>query len=398
MLHSFFRYLQGYLRIKIIGYSPERFVNLCKNRSIDIWGLGYTLHSYEMYIKVKDFKKLKPILKKTSTKVSIVERCGLPFFFHHYRKRKCFFAGIVICLSLIYFMTFFIWRIDLKGNQMITDEVLIEYLESTHVYHGMLRKKVDCEQIVKDIRKHFDDIIWVSASLDGTCLSVHVKENTDTFHSTQEEETAGDIIADKAGIVVSIVTRSGVPKVAVGDEVQMGDLLVSGTMEVLNDAKEVASTYYVNADADIVLETAVHYEDQISKQYQKKEYTDKKRYIWFVDAKDYHFGFGIPQNSFSYAEQHTVKQQLQINEHFYLPISIGRKKILEYEWKTLVYSESEMANLLNERFETYCKNLEKNAIILEKHLQITQEQDGAKATATLMLQETAGINRKIVDF
>lgn len=29
MLISFFRYLKGYVRIRLSGYSPERFLNLC---------------------------------------------------------------------------------------------------------------------------------------------------------------------------------------------------------------------------------------------------------------------------------------------------------------------------------------------------------------------------------
>ena len=152
MLISLLRYIQGYLKIRVTGYSPERFLNLCKNKKIDVWGLEAGHNAYDMYIKVSGFRKLKPILRKTQTKVSILERYGLPFFFYHYRKRKLFFSGIFTCLIIIYSMTFFIWNIDLEGNQTITDNVLMEYLKSEKIYHGMSKKKVDCEQISKDMR------------------------------------------------------------------------------------------------------------------------------------------------------------------------------------------------------------------------------------------------------
>lgn len=91
MLNTIIRYIQGYLLIQVTGYSPERFLNLCSRKQIYLWGLEPKENSYEMFITIRGFRKLKPILKKTRTKVTILNRLGLPFFFHKYRKRKVFF-------------------------------------------------------------------------------------------------------------------------------------------------------------------------------------------------------------------------------------------------------------------------------------------------------------------
>lgn len=399
MLISLLRYIQGYLKIRVTGYSPERFLNLCKNKKISIWGLESGHNAYDMYIKVNGFRKLKPILKKTQTKVTILERFGLPFFFHQYRKRKLFFAGTIFCLLIIYSMTFFIWNIDLEGNQTITDDVLIEYLESEKIYHGMAKHKVDCEQIVKDIRKNFDEIIWVSASVDGTRLFIHVKENADTFVKSEEELIPSDIIADKAGTVVEMITRNGVPQVSVGSEVAQGDLLVSGTVDVLNDAKEVVSHNFVTADADITLQTIVPYEDFIEKEYMRKKYTNKKRNLLYLKLGKRTVQFGIQKNKFEHADTKTKEKQLQLGENFYLPIYLGTKNIYEYELETLEYTKEELETLLKNNFKRYCEELEEiNVVILDKNFQITHDEKGAKGTATLTLLETAGISRKIVDF
>ena len=399
MLISLLRYIQGYLKIRVTGYSPERFLNLCKNKKIAVWGLESRHNAYDMYIKVAGFRKLKPILRKTQTKVSILERFGLPFFFHRYRKRKLFFIGIFSCLLIIYSMTFFIWNIDLEGNQTITDDVLIEYLESEKIYHGMAKRKVDCEQIVKDIRKNFDEIIWVSASMEGTRLFISVKENADTFVESEEEAVPSDIIADKTGTVVEIITRNGVPQVTVGSAVAQGDLLVSGTVDVLNDAKEVVSQNYVVADADITLQTVVPYEDNIEKEYVRKVYTNKKRNLAYLKLGKRTLQLGIQKNKFEHADMKTKEKQLQIGENFYLPIYVGTKKIYEYELETLEYTKEELETLLKKNFERYCEELdENNVIILDKNFQITHDENGAKGAATLTLLETVGISRKIVDF
>lgn len=399
MLISLLRYIQGYLKIRVTGYSPERFLNLCKNKKIAVWGLESGHNAYDMYIKVAGFRKLKPILRKTQTKVSILERYGIPFFFHRYRKRKLFFVGVFSCFLIIYSMTFFIWNIDLEGNQTITDDVLIEYLEAEKIYHGMAKRDVDCEQIAKDIRKNFNEIIWVSASVDGTRLFIHVKENEDTFVESKEESIPSDMIADKAGTVVNIITRNGVPQVSVGSTVAQGDVLVSGTVDVLNDAKEVVSQTYVTADADITLQTTDTYEDYIEKVYGQKRYTDKKRTLCYLKFGKRTLQLGIQKNKFKNKDQRTEERQLRVGENFYLPIFFGKKKIYEYEVDALEYTKEELETLLKSHFEQYCQELAENEVeILDKNFQITHDEKGAKGVATLTLLETAGISRKIVDF
>ena len=55
-----------------------------------------------------------------------------------------------------------------------------------------------------------------------------------------------------SGVVTSMITRAGTPKVKPGDEVEKGQILVSGIVDVYNDAKEVVNQRPVSADADIL--------------------------------------------------------------------------------------------------------------------------------------------------
>ena len=58
MLVKLLKYLQGYVRIKVEGYSPERFLNLCNVHKILIWGIDSQNLIYEMYVRAGDFKKI----------------------------------------------------------------------------------------------------------------------------------------------------------------------------------------------------------------------------------------------------------------------------------------------------------------------------------------------------
>ena len=52
MVLSIVRWVKGYLRIRAEGYSPERFLNACRYRGIDLWGLKSAGGAYEMYISL----------------------------------------------------------------------------------------------------------------------------------------------------------------------------------------------------------------------------------------------------------------------------------------------------------------------------------------------------------
>ena len=144
------------------------------------------------------------------------------FFLHKYRKRKVFFIGAVGCMLSIYLFSMIVWNIHIEGNYSQTDEVILEFLETKKVYHGMPKAKINCERIAKDIRKQFDDIIWVSVSIQGSRLMIQVKENTDTVpQKVNKEEKVTDLVASENGEVVEIIARSGVPLVSVGDKVKI---------------------------------------------------------------------------------------------------------------------------------------------------------------------------------
>ena len=105
MFEQLIWYLKGYVRIRITGYSPERFLNACRYKNIYIWDLKRVCGSYEMNLTIDGFRRLKEIVRKTGTKVCIIRRSGLPFLLHRYRKRHILLSGFLICAGLILFMT-----------------------------------------------------------------------------------------------------------------------------------------------------------------------------------------------------------------------------------------------------------------------------------------------------
>ena len=152
----------NFVKIFFTGHSPERFINLCRNKKIQLWDIHQRNEGYECCLFANEFYKIKPFVKKARIHVKIIEKHGGFFFYTRYRKRRLFFLGNIFTLWMIYYLTCFIWQIEINGNNKITDDVLYDYLEMKNVKHGMKRKDVVCEEICSLLRKDFPEIIWVS--------------------------------------------------------------------------------------------------------------------------------------------------------------------------------------------------------------------------------------------
>ncbi len=390
MLLSAIRYIRGYLSIQVSGYSPERFLNACSHRGIYLWGLKAGDRAYHMYVTVQGFRKLKPIVKKTGTRVAITGRFGLPFFLHRYRRRKTFFIGAFLSAALIYLMSLFIWNIDIRGNMSRTDETILEFLENKNVVHGMPKSNVDCARIVKDIRRQFDDIIWVSASIQGTRLIIQVKENEDSNlqesapEKTDAQKSAVDLVADWDCTITEIVTRKGTPLVRVGDEVKKGDILVSGLIEVKNDNQEVTGYQTQHAEADIRGQIQLSYENSLPLVYEEKLYTDAKKIQGFLSVGEYFLQIGSVKNKYEQSDILTEEHTLCLGEHFYLPVSFGTRIVREYTSREVSYEREEIQTILTEEFERFLAELEKKGVeIIKNDVKIYRGQNLATARGTL---------------
>lgn len=389
------RYLRGYVKIKVWGYSPERFMNLCSNRGIVLWGLEGFGGYYTMYLSLSDFFAIRDIVRKTKTKVAVLERHGLPFFMRDAKKRKMFLAGIFFCLAFLICMSRFIWAIEFTGNRMVTDDELYDFLKLQGVDYGCKKSGLDLSALESAIREEFSQVTWTSAKLDGCKVIVQIKENDLPTEEERAESVAkftdgAELVAAKPGVVASILTRSGVPQVKKGDEVEKGALLVSGLVPVMNDDGTVREWQRTVADADIMIECeeTVHLTQQLA--YQYKNYTGReKTYRFFtLGSKRYCFPFG----ACSYVKYDEVVEQkrLRLFGQIDLPIFTGTITCREYLPVDALYDENSAVSLLNGRLEKIIAALEEKGVqIIQKDVKIVRSTNALVMQGKLIVQEEA---------
>lgn len=375
----FFRLFFGYVTLEILGNNPHRFLNLCSKRGIKVWGIeSKSGEKYQLNLLARDFFLLAPIARKSKMKVVLKQKIGLPFSMRRFRFRKAFLSGFLFCFGSLYCLSCFLWDIELYGNRMLTEEMLIAHLKEENIEYGTLIHNINIDEAERSLRDTFPYLVWVSFHIKGTRLIVEVRENTQMM-STKATDTrkldASDLLATRSGVVDSIITRQGMPQVKKGDEVKKGDKLISGVIPIMNDDETIRDYMLVKADGDVNIRTAFAYKKEIPFCYEKKEYTTREKVNLYCKIFRQSFVSGTLPKYEQYDIKTELKQAKLINE-FYLPIYYGKIRYREYEQKEYRYSPNEISELLQKDFEKFCKSLlQKGVQIIGNNVKIKKNAD-----------------------
>lgn len=389
-MEKFLKFLSGYVWLLIQGEQCERFLNLCRARGISIRKLCRRgEEEITCVMSVRDFFQLRPIRSKTGVHIRVLKKHGLPFFFLHNKKRKAFFAGILLCFCLMAVLSSKIWNIHIEGNLRNSTPEILEFLGEQGIVHGIAKGKINCSDLAAAVRRQYPEITWVSARIEGTRLILTIQEEEIEQDSIETEPPPCNLVADVEGTIVKIVTRSGIPVVKQGDSCQKGDLLVLGRLDLLNDSQEVIRYEYVHADADIYVEHQMSYYKEFPLEYVKEIPEGKARSDYALRMGNWIFATGGKgkdgwRRIFS-------DSQLRITENFTLPVFWGKITSEKIKKVNAVYSKEEAKAIAAKQLQQYEENLiEKGLQISANNVKIDIDYKSCTARGSLTVIEKAG--------
>ncbi len=380
------RIIFGYVRIQVEGYYIERFINICTNRKILIWNLkrkkGVQLF---LNIGIKDFKKLSDISRRTNCKVRIINKKGLPFLLHRYKKRKIFAIFLLVILIMIFISSRYIWNIDIivQDNQII--ENIEEDLQKLGLKQGIKKNKIDKEKIINEIRLHRKDISWIGLDIKGTNVKVKIVKSKEQPEIISNKDYC-DIIAKKAGTISKITAQNGTAVVSVGDTVEAGDILIKGIMEgKYTEARKVHSLGIVEAEIIYSKTKEVYSEQEI---YNK---TGKKENKYEININNKNLKLYKNNSKFDLYCSEINQSKIKISNNFYLPISITKITNFEQTKEVKKYSIEEAVEIatqeLTKEFENELPNKEN---IADKNVKTVQKDNSVIVTLIYKVTEEIG--------
>lgn len=393
MFLALWHYLKGYVIIKIVGFSTERFMNLAALRDIYLWDICPEGNGVKMKVGLKDFKKLRDCSRRTKCKIKIVKKKGLPFTLGRYKNRKFYSAGILIFVITLYVMSSFVWSVSVEGNDRVSSDEIIEFCKEEGLFEGQLKYKLDNKTLTQKLIAGFSDISWVAITTKGTDVTVSVVETLPEV-AIEDDFQATDIVSNKACIIESISVSKGTPMVSAGDVVDVGDILVKSELIIKDGDLEVGKSY-VHSKADIKGKNVIVKENSISLTYVQREYTGESKTDNKAIVGGYVLNLISPNLDGLWEKEDETEKTFKAGDTT-IPFRIVTEKFLEYNDVDQQRTEDEAKALLEEIIKKQRQELEFEEIrILEEKTEFLVNNNEVKSKTIFNVIESIGTEQKI---
>lgn len=387
-----FNYIIGYIRISIEGYYIERFINICRNNKIAIWNLKRDKNvKLELNVGIKDLKRVAKIAKKTKCKMRITKKKGLPFLFNRYKKRKLFFAFLIVIIIILAISSNFIWNIQIIEEDKDTMENLYQDVIDSGLTIGTMKSKINTKDIINKVRLKRDDIAWMGIELKGTNAIVKVVKATAKPDIIDDEDYC-NIVSDKQGIITKISAQNGTIAVKVGDTVNVGTTLINGWME-----GKYTGIRYVHAKGEIQAKVWHTKSKKIPYNTTERTETGKIENKYKIKINNFEINLSKRLSKFEIYDTIVMENKFKIFSDFYLPISLIKTTNKEVKEEQKNYEIEEAKNLGIEQLQDELNNeIENKEKIVNKIINTYEKEDGLEVYVTYEVLEDIGTNEKIV--
>lgn len=354
------RFIKGYVVFKAEKGFLERFVNLCTRNGIHLWNVKVDNNILTAHVGVRNFKRMRPIAKKSGVKIKIISKSGLIFQYRRYNKRVGLAVGIVIFALFHLIMSQFVWCVDVSGNSLLSKEEIVEHAENQGLTQGTFKGSFNEVKAAREIAASYDGKVpWLSINIKGSLAIIELREKSEII-SEIEDASPCNIVADFDGIILSLENYRGNAEVTVGNGVKKGDMLINGV--IINE--DFSTTYY-KAKGKI---TALH-----SKSVSKSEKKDSALTRPIITDTYYSigaFGIEIPLSIYKKTNTNielTDKRYIFING-YKLPFCIEKNTVIELADCKNDHNKTYIHSVENLGFENYYENRNSTIVSAEERI------------------------------
>lgn len=230
VLLRLFSFLMGHVSLIVRGEFLEKFVNMAASRGIFLWDITRVSEDkVRVKVRISDVRPLRHIARATQSGFSVIERRGFPFVLNRLKRRKLLVIGGLGFLVTLYFLSSFVWFINVTGNERLAAAEIKKIAAEVGLTTGAAKWDLDAKLIEKTIREKMPSVAWVGVYVKGTQVVIEIAERK----LVTETPSTGPahIVAGKAGLIKEVLVLNGQALVKDGDTVLPGSILISGEVK-----------------------------------------------------------------------------------------------------------------------------------------------------------------------
>lgn len=231
MLKEMMNLLKGEVTARVESGFPERVLNLCGEYGLTFWDLRWeNAAAFTFTLTRRDWKRLRRLTAKLDCELTPLGWRGTPFFLGRMRYRYGLWVTLGLCSLLLLWGSFFIWDIEIEGNETVPDREILRALEKYDVAFGTFGYDVNSFQLRNNLLLELPELSYIAINVRGSRAYVQVRERVDAPEIIDKRQP-GNTVAAKDALVTAIEPWNGEKVVLPGTMVREGQLLISGVVD-----------------------------------------------------------------------------------------------------------------------------------------------------------------------
>jgi len=222
--------MNGYVLLELRGEHIERFLNEAVRAGLTLWDVRLRGSGRgELYLRLADFPRLRPLLKQTGCRMHVAKRFGFPFFLQRVWRRKGFVAGAAGFLLALFILTSLVWSVKVEGNEKLAQEDILKaaQLEGIRPFAWTFRLK-EMDELARSLQRRLPQTSWIGVERTGTTVRIRIVESVQP--EQRELVSPRHLVADKNALVTRLEVERGKPVILPNTYVRKGQVLVSGAL------------------------------------------------------------------------------------------------------------------------------------------------------------------------
>ncbi len=374
---DFINFIFGCVTLSADNGFAERFINTCTAEGIPLWDIRKTSSGLTAKTSISGYKSIRSPARKSSMKVRLRKKSGIPFIINRHIRRPGLVAGFAVLVCVLFLLSGHIWIVEVTGNSSLPDSEIVEAFESAGLTVGKRVKNLNRAEIESKAMLALGGATWAAINIRGCRALINVRE-IQKMPEIETHQGTANIIARKDGQIELMEVYRGSAATSPGQTVTKGDMLISGITE-----SRTQMNLFTDADGYVVAKTKIGVATQT--EYRQTVLLPKTKKIWSVYFLGIEFLPARQNEGICYER----RARLKIGGRA-LPFGINYRLYTEFEEKekTISKTEASLMALSEYSLEHYRKTA--HAQIIDEKLSVTQNDDGIGITGEYSCYENIG--------
>lgn len=326
-------------------------------------------------------RRLIAAARREEIALRICRQGGLPTLLARLCVRPGMLCGIVLALALVVAARFFVWDVEVRGNESLSAEEVEEALAHAGLSRGTFLPTLDADAVVAALRHGDARIAYAALQRHGTVVSVQIRESEP--RPADPVTAPANLVAKYDGVIVLPLIYEGECLVQEGQVVRAGDILAGGLIDTDNNG------YRMTRAAGQVIARTVHtYTVRVPFVYEEKVYTGKKGHeftLFFFDSAGK--VFKTTGNMGSECDIIENKNWFCVGAGKELPFGWALSTHLAFEWRSATRTAAEARELAMAELEAQLAADSAGRTLLSRTVETRADADGITLLCTVVCEE-----------